>query len=50
MILLQPMWEVQANREVAQEKLAREDGKGLHIQLFGPPKLDRLIRKLDKGG
>lgn len=29
-ILLQAMWEVQANREVDQEKLAGEDGKVLH--------------------
>jgi len=30
-ILLQAMWEVQVNRDVDQEKLAGEDGKGLHV-------------------
>ena len=49
-ILPQAMWEVQAIREVGQEKLMAEDGKESHVELFAPLKYDRFFRKLDKEG
>ena len=50
MILPQAIWEVQAIREVDQEKLLEEDGDGSGVHLFVPLKGDRFFRELDERG